>query len=106
MGLLGIAISFVLLAQEPETPPATTPQPATFGVLHDAQGVAETFAFCTPCHSEKIVAQQGLKRDDWDELFDYMEDEHGMAPISEPIRTRILDYLAAHYGPDRPHFSD
>ena len=104
LGLSSLVISCALLAQEPGADAVKTPRPATFGVLHNAEGVAETFAFCTPCHSEHIVAQQGLERDDWDEIFDYMEDEHGMAPLPEPIRSRILDYLADHYGTDRPHF--
>lgn len=91
-------------AQESAKPEPKPPTPSTFGVLHQAEGAAETFAFCTGCHSEHIVAQQGLTREDWDDLFTVMEDEHGMAAIPEPSKTKILDYLSAHYGPDRPHF--
>ncbi len=94
----------IACAQEPKDPPPEPIAPASFGVLHHAEGVAETFAFCTGCHSEHIVAQQGLEREDWDDLFTYMEDEHGMAAIPEPFKTKILDYLSAHYGPERPHF--
>ena len=68
------------LSDEIESPQAeTTPPPSTFGELHEADGAAETLAFCTPCHSEQIVVQQGLTREDWEELFDYMREEHGMA---------------------------
>ena len=104
--MLASLCSFALAAyaQEPtETEPESS-GPSSYGILYQAEGVAETFAFCTGCHSEHIVAQQGLKREDWDDLFTYMVDEHGMAPIPEPFRTKILDYLSAHYGPDRPHF--
>ena len=96
--------SLAASAQEPTDPETEPSGSSIYGVLYEAEGVAETFAFCTGCHSEHIVAQQGLKREDWDDLFTYMVDEHGMAPIPEPYRTKILDYLSAHYGPDRPHF--
>ena len=75
-----------------------------FGVLYDAEGAAETYANCTPCHSELIIAQQGLSRRRWDELRNGMVREQGMIEIQEPVRTRILNYLAQHYGEDRPNF--
>ena len=90
-GLLGVtALTF---AEEPR-----------FGVLYDADGVAETYAHCASCHSELIIAQQGLSRRHWDELIDWMVEEQGMVETPEPARTRILDYLAEHYGEDRPNF--
>ena len=75
-----------------------------FGILFDAPGVEETFYTCTACHSERIVAQQGLTRGGWDEVLEWMADEHGMSEIDEPDRSAILDYLAAHYNEDRPNF--
>ena len=82
------------LAQEPED----------FGVMVVAPGASETFDTCTPCHSERIVAQQGLRRDQWDELLDWMVEEQEMEPVDADLRTVILDYLGEHYGPDRPNF--
>lgn len=75
-----------------------------FGVLKVAEGVETTYYACVACHSEMIVAQQGLSRDEWDELLVWMVDEQGMAEIEEPDRTEILDYLATHYNHDRPNF--
>ncbi|WP_298362346.1 cytochrome c family protein [uncultured Litoreibacter sp.] len=75
-----------------------------FGILFDAPGVETTYYACTACHSEMIVAQQGLTREHWDELFEHMVEEHGMSEIEEPDRTEILDYLDAHYNEDRPNF--
>lgn len=75
-----------------------------FGILFDAPGVEATYYACTACHSEMIVAQQGLTRDEWDEMFEWMVEEQGMSEIDEPDRTEILDYLAAHYNTDRPNF--
>ena len=86
---------------------AATPPPArppNLGVLVAGEGAEETHAYCTPCHSERIVAQQGLTRVDWEELLEQMVEENGMNPIEEPDLGRVLSYLATHYGPDRPNF--
>lgn len=74
------------------------------GLLKEAEGAPITYRYCTACHSEMIVAQQGQTREGWDELLVWMVEEQGMAPIGEPHRTQILDYLAAHYNTDRPNF--
>ena len=86
---------------------AAAPQrdrPPALGVLVAAEGAEETHAYCTACHSERIVAQQGLTRADWEELLEQMVEENGMNPIGEPDLGRIIAYLSAHYGPDRPNF--
>lgn len=75
-----------------------------FGLLFDAAGVEATFYACNACHSEKIVAQQGLTLAGWEETLEWMVDEQGMSEIDEPDRTEILNYLAAHYNVDRPNF--
>lgn len=92
-----------------EAAPEATAAPAAageseFGVLKVADGVEETYYACTSCHSEMIVAQQGLTRAEWDDMLVWMVDEQGMAELDEPERTKILDYLAANYNTDRPNF--
>lgn len=84
--------------------PAAPPEAEEFGVLVAAPGASETFAACAACHSERLVAQQGLTRAQWDELLDWMVEEHEMEPITGGPRATVLDYLARHYGPDRPNF--
>ncbi|MDA5095808.1 cytochrome c family protein [Aliiroseovarius sp. KMU-50] len=74
------------------------------GILFLAEGGEETFDYCTACHSERIVAQQGQTRDGWEELLEWMVDEQGMSPIEEPDLSLVLDYLATNYGLDRPNF--
>ncbi|GLQ07000.1 hypothetical protein [Sneathiella chinensis] len=93
-GLLAVAhVSPGLADDEPE-----------FGVLVEKPGVEETFIYCTACHSERIVAQQGLTRKDWIDLLEWMVDEQEMEPIEEPDYTIIIDYLATYYNTDRPNF--
>ena len=75
-----------------------------FGLLVAGEGAAETYARCIPCHSERLVAQQGLDRQGWEEVIDLMVEEHGMSPIEDPYLDRVLGYLTTHYGPDRPNF--
>lgn len=100
-----VASSLPSTAAAPDQPAAPTELvPGAYGVLVAKPGVEETYAYCTPCHSERIVAQQGLTREGWDELLDWMVDEQGMAPIASPDRSTVLDYLSAHYGTDRPNF--
>lgn len=83
---------------------AETDTGADYGRLVDAPGAEETFIYCTACHSEMIVAQQGKTREHWEDLFVWMREEQGMADIPEPERTKILDYLEANYNEDRPNF--
>ena len=90
-----------------ERPDATAHRPAAppdLGVLVAGEGAEETHVYRTACHSERIVAQQGLTRPDWEELLEQMVEEHGMTPIEEPDRERVLTYLSTQYGPDRPNF--
>lgn len=87
----------------PELPPRQPPSSGP-GILVAGDGAAETYAFCIPCHSERLVAQQGLTRQGWEEVIELMMEEHGMAPIRSPYLERVLAYLSTHYGPDRPNF--
>ena len=89
----------------PAAPAASqSPEPEDFGLMVEAPGASETFYACTPCHSERIVVQQGLTREQWDELMVWMVEEQEMEPIEDDALSVILDYLGEHYGPDRPNF--
>ena len=87
----------------PGSPPIED-EPPEYGVLVAAAGVDDTYAYCTACHSERIVAQQGLERDGWVELLEWMVEEQGMAEIDEPDLGVVLDYLTENYNTDRPNF--
>ena len=69
--------------------------------LPPGTGREETFYLCGACHSLKIVTQQGLSRDTWDEAMDWMVEEQEMEPLEPAERKLIVDYLAKFYGPDR-----
>ena len=80
------------------TLPPGEARPADFGVLVAEEGADITHAYCTVCHSERIVAQQGLTPEGWREVLDFMVDEHGMAPMPAADLERVIGYLSAHYG--------
>jgi len=72
-------------------------QPADYP---DGPNREDTFYFCTPCHSFKIIAAQGMSRARWDETLDLMVTRHKMPDVQGADREKILDYLAGAF-PER-----
>ncbi|MFM9941192.1 MAG: hypothetical protein ACKVP7_17050 [Hyphomicrobiaceae bacterium] len=60
----------------------------------------DAFYACVACHSFKIVAQQRMSRDRWDESLDWMVKRHGMPKLDDSDRRKVLDYLATVF-PER-----
>ena len=77
---------------------------AKSSLLPAGAGQDETEAYCSACHSLRLVTQQGLSRADWDELLDWMVDEQEMEPIEAADRAKVLGYLTKHFNRDRPNF--
>lgn len=71
------------------------------GVLPAGAGRDDVEALCGSCHSLRLVTQQGLARDVWSEVIDYMVEEQDMPELEPDEEILILDYLARFYGPDR-----
>lgn len=72
--------------------------------LPDGNGSELVEAYCAACHSLKIVTQQGMSRDRWDETLRWMVEEQEMPPIEAGDRAIILDYLSRHFGEDRKRY--
>ena len=70
--------------------------------LPDGAGREEVEIYCAACHSLKIVVQQRLSRDAWDETLVWMVEEQAMDPLSEDERKLVLDYLATHFNAKAP----
>jgi len=68
----------------------------------DHPGRAETFGFCSACHGFRIVAAQGMTREQWDSSLTWMSDRHSMPPIDAADREVMLDYLAKAFPPRTP----
>ena len=84
---------------ESEKPSEAEPTFADELGLPKGEGREEVAALCSACHSLQIVKQQGLDADRWDGLMDWMTEKQGMPALEPEDRTRIVSYLAEHYGP-------
>lgn len=102
--IVAAVLAFAAAAIAAEAIAADAVAAEDFGVLKVAPGVEATYAHCTACHSEMIIAQQGMSRARWAELMVWMREEQGMHEIPADELDLILDYLAAHYNEDRPNF--
>jgi cytochrome c len=71
-----------------------------WGDLPPGEGREVVFGLCSACHSLKLVQQQGLSRQAWDETLDWMVEKQGMPELDPESERLVLDYLAEHYGPD------
>jgi len=83
--------------------PATAAEPdelAQWG-LPPGVGREEVEIYCNACHSLRLVAQQGMSKADWDELFVWMVEEQEMEVIPPEDRILVLDYLARYRNVDR-----
>lgn len=95
--LLTFALAGLILAIAPL--PAAA-QDDDYDLLPEGEGRDETYGMCSGCHSIKLVVQQGLPRDRWDYLLDWMVEEQGMPELDDETRKIVLDYLDAHLNTD------
>ncbi len=54
----------------------------------------DAFYACVACHSFKIVAQQGMSRERWDESLTWMTTRHSMPKLEGKDRENVLNYLS------------
>lgn len=69
--------------------------------LPEGEGREEVFYACQPCHSLKLVTQQGLDKYSWQETLEWMVEEQGMDQPEEEDLSLMLKYLSEFYGQDR-----
>ena len=103
--LLGLLLGVSVLAHSVQAEgPAPTFKPGDEQVedLPPGAGRDETFGMCTACHGFRLVSNQGMTRERWDETLTWMTERHNMPDIQGADRALILDYLSAHYPPKPP----
>ena len=81
----------LVLAAEPATDKETG--------LVIAPGFEDVKETCTVCHSPKLITQNRSDRDGWVEMIRWMQEKQGLQELEPALENRILDYLAANYGP-------
>lgn len=62
-----------------------------------APGFPIVKAYCTLCHSAKLVTQSGKTREGWVETIRWMQRTQGLFDLGS-FEGEIFDYLAAQYG--------
>jgi hypothetical protein len=98
LGLVGVAGA--VHAQAPT--PGFAARDERVDDLPEGPGRDETFGMCTACHGYKLVSNQGMSRDKWDETLTWMTERHNMPALQGADRELILDYLSAHHPPKAP----
>ena len=88
--LAALALAGAAAGQEVVEEPAVFPD----GPYRD-----EVFYLCTACHSSRLVRNQAMSRERWDETLTWMSERHGMPELEGEERAQFLDYLTAHFGP-------
>nr|WP_255491032.1 c-type cytochrome [Spartinivicinus marinus] len=71
---------------------------ATNKLLKAGNGSEVVSELCASCHSLRLVVQQGMNRERWEETLDWMVDEQGMDSIAYEKKQIVLDYLSTYYG--------
>ena len=85
-----------------QAPSAFAPRDERLEDLPEGAGREETFGLCTACHGYRLVANQGMTREKWDETLTWMTERHNMPGIQGAERDLILDYLATRHPPKAP----
>ncbi len=100
LAALGIALAVAgpVLAQAP----AFAPRDEQVESLPEGPGREETFGLCSACHAYRLVSNQGMSRERWDETLTWMTSRHKMPDLQGDDRALILDYLAQAHPPKAP----
>jgi len=99
---LAASAAFATVQAQQRPAQAFTPKDERIEDLPEGPGRDETFGLCTACHGYRLVSNQGMTRDKWDETMAWMTERHGMPDIQGADRDLILNYLAAHHPPKAP----
>ena len=95
-----MAVAAVATGVRAEGPaPTFTPRDERMEDLPDAPGREETFGMCTACHGYRLVSNQGMTREKWNETLTWMTERHNMPDIQGADRELILNYLSTQHPP-------
>ena len=93
--LLGLALAGAEAQTRKPKEPGDAPELYPAGPNRD-----DAFYACVACHSFKLVAQQGMSRERWNDSLDWMVARHNMPRLEGPDRDKVLEYLSSAF-PER-----
>ena len=99
---LGMLALGALFPRAEAQAPAFTPRDERAEDLPAGPGREETFGLCAACHGFRLVSNQGMTREQWDQTLRWMTERHNMPDVQGAERDAILDYLARFYPPRAP----
>ncbi|MBY0532291.1 MAG: hypothetical protein K2P86_10010 [Xanthobacteraceae bacterium] len=97
-GLL-VVVAFAGVSAIAQQQPQFVPQAEDPDNFPAGPGRDDAFYACAGCHAFRLVANQGLTRERWNETINYMTERHGMPKLEGKDRELILNYLAKTYPP-------
>lgn len=97
-----IGTIFALTTRIEAQEPAVAARDQTVEDLPAHPGREETFGLCTACHAYRLVSNQGMSRERWDETLNWMTERQNMPDIQGTDRALILDYLATAHPAKAP----
>ena len=68
--------------------------------LKDAEGLPLVIAHCTGCHSAKLITQNRLSKDGWQEVIKWMQETQNLWDLGEDEES-IVAYLSKNYAPSQ-----
>jgi hypothetical protein len=92
-----LAVAFIGVSRSQPAP--FNPREENVENLPAGPGREETFYLCTACHAYRLVSNQGMTREKWDETLSWMTERHNMPDVQGADRDLILAYLAEHHPP-------
>ncbi|MXZ55814.1 MAG: hypothetical protein F4227_05275 [Gammaproteobacteria bacterium] len=68
------------------------------GLRMDAEGNWKLIkAYCNVCHSERLLTQQQLNRENWSKAIKRMQAQENLWDLGDN-ESKVLDYLSTYYG--------
>jgi hypothetical protein len=87
---------------QPQQPGVFTPTDETPEMFPAHPARDDTVALCSACHNFKLVAAQGMTREQWSGSLDWMTERHNMPALEGDERKAVLDYLETAFSARRP----
>ena len=68
------------------------------GFIND-EGVSQVIQNCTQCHSSKLVTQNKMSKEGWENTISWMQETQNLWDLGDK-QAMIVAYLAKNYGPE------
>lgn len=92
-----LGINFILFPENSLAKKIKTDEFA--GLLPPGNGREQVINNCNQCHSIKLVVQNKMTREGWDQTITKMQVKHDLWELEIKERKQVLDYLSQNFHP-------